>query len=176
MYDEILQQASKWQANFKEYDILPTEGKSLIAVANKVAIDINNPHEDNHLRTPMTEELILELIEYGSSFTIDKATVQGLHYRLFSGDLEEPGTYPGYWRTHTVGFSTSKDKTADPIHIEYLMGHWLSQANKMSAADMYRVFQCIHPFSDGNGRVGGILLAVKSYLDSEDKIMIAPCQ
>lgn len=172
MYDEILEQASKFDAKFKEYKA----GSDLHDLIRKVAFDINAPHEDNHVRTPMTEELIAQLTGFGNDFIIDKMTVQYLHNKLFSGDLSSPGITGGYWRTHTAGFSTSTDKTADPIHIEYLMGHWLLQANKMTPTAMYKIFQCIHPFSDGNGRVGGILLAVKSYLDSDGKLMLAPCQ
>lgn len=174
MYDEILEQASKFDAKFKEYDILPTEGKSLIAVANKVAIDINQPHEDDHIRTPMTELLILQLLEYGSEFTINKMTVQHLHYMLFSGELSSPGIKPGYYRHHSV--KVGNHIPPNSVNLDYLMDHWFYQANKMTPTAMYKIFQTIHPFSDGNGRVGGILLAVKSYLDSDGKLMLAPCQ
>lgn len=40
MYDEILQQASEWQAHFKTY-------KNPFGFM-EVARDINAPHEDNH--------------------------------------------------------------------------------------------------------------------------------
>lgn len=169
MYDEILEQASKWQANFKEY-----RSSDLHELIIKVAFDINAPHEDNHLRTPMTEHLIAQLTGFENEFTVDKFTVQYLHNKLFSGDLSSPGVNPGYWRTHNV--KVGNHIPPESIHVDYLMGHWLSQANKMTPTAMYKIFQCIHPFSDGNGRVGGILLAVKSYLDSDGKTMLAPCQ
>lgn len=88
--------------------------------------------------------------------------------------MSSHGVEPGYWRRHSV--KVGNHIPPDGIHLEYLMGVWFSQANKMTATALYRTFQTIHPFADGNGRVGGILLAVKSYLDSDGKLMLAPCQ
>lgn len=174
MYDEILEQASKFDAKFKEY-----RPGDLDEVIKKVAFDINAPHEDNHLRTPMTEVLIQELIAMGDAFIINKAMVQNIHYALFSGELEKPGIVPGTWRLNPAGFTTSDDVPPAPMHLDYLMGHFFQQIPKMSVTQMYRVFQTIHPFEDGNGRVGGVLLAVSSYnmlKGNKVAMMISPCQ
>lgn len=174
MYDEILEQASKWNASFKEYKKGFYHDGNLLNFIKKTAYDINAPHEDDHLRTPMTEVLIEELIAMGDQFVINKAMVQNIHHALFSGELESTGVAPGMWRCHNV--KVGDHFPPDHIHLEYLMNHFFSQVNKMTPTSMYKVFQTIHPFSDGNGRVGGILLAVRSYLDSNGEIMISPCQ
>ena len=172
MYDEILEQASKFDAKFKEY-----RPGNLDEVIKKVAYDINAPHEDNHKRTPMTEALIKEMIELGDEFKVDKATVQYLHYKLFSDELEEPGIYGGSWRHHSV--KVGNHIPPEGMHVEYLMNIFFSQVDKVTVTQAYRVFQTIHPFSDGNGRVGGILLAVSSYnmlKGNKVAMMISPCQ
>lgn len=189
MYDEILQQASEFDAKFKTY----RNPFSLMDVAR----DINAPHEDNHKRTPMTEKLIKEFIEYGDPFTINKQTVQYLHYKLFSKELSEPGINAGYWRNHNV--KVGRHIPPDHIHVDYLMECFFKEAHiahtaqfnalsgrlrfryhhYMSVTQMYRVFQTIHPFADGNGRVGGILLAVASYnmlKGNTIENIIVPCQ
>lgn len=169
MYEEILQQAAEFDAKFKTYN----NPFGLMEVAR----DINAPHEDNHKRTPMTEALIKECIELGDEFRVNRQTVQYLHYKLFSKELSEPGINAGYWRNHNV--KVGRHIPPDHIHVDYLMGKFFVECHAMSVTQMYRVFQTIHPFQDGNGRVGGILLAVASYnmlKGNTIENIIVPCQ
>jgi fido (protein-threonine AMPylation protein) len=40
----------------------------------------------------------------------------------------------------------------------------------------YRQFEIIHPFIDGNGRVGGVIAAIASYWFSKGEYLLAPGQ
>ena len=42
--------------------------------------------------------------------------------------------------------------------------------------EWYRNFQIVHPFVDGNGRVGGVIAAVASNYLSKGKYLLAPLQ
>ena len=40
----------------------------------------------------------------------------------------------------------------------------------------YRALMIVHPFADGNGRVGGVIAAVASNYLFEGRELLAPCQ
>jgi Fic family protein len=164
LYNEMKEVASKWNAKFMFMECSVMNRYTRGVLAKK----INAPHEDDHLRTPMTANLIEEM-QYRA---INISVIKELHSYLFSGDLAAHGVAAGQWRTHNVrvGNYTPPDACGGYI-IDDLMNCLLKDT--LTPVEFYKVFQCIHPFSDGNGRVGGILLATMSFTNST---VMYPCQ
>lgn len=89
------------------------------------------------------------------------------HQRLFSGF---PGIH-GRWKIHqnyTYLSNGSRFDYAHPALVEGAMREWVELFNSKpnvpknsseAAARLYHEFQRIHPFDDGNGRIGRILIA-----------------
>jgi hypothetical protein len=142
-----------------------------------VANDINIPHEDYPLRVDKTKELIQMYVEAKPSL-LTSFDIKSMHSYLFSGeDFNRKYIKVGGWRdTHvTVGNYTPPD----PFHLDFLMnkitpvvfksntqsltGKLFNATSESEMIDWYILFESIHPFQDGNGRVGGIALAVMSY-------------
>jgi Fic family protein len=124
---------------------------------------------------PITE--IRELLNYRAAVEwlmsqltqapyLSRDLVLGFHQRLFVGF---PGEH-GRWKTHqnyTYLSNGNRFDYAHPSLVEKEMREWTERFNSQSpdgaatedAARLYHEFQCIHPFDDGNGRIGRILIA-----------------
>lgn len=171
-YHSLKEKAKAWNAQFIHKVIDSKCG--LTRTAYHAADYINRPHEDYPLRLPMTLEILMDipasLKEEGP-----KRFVQHVHYLLFSDELEVSGIEPGVYRRHTVA-SEAGNKYPDPIHVPDLMEHFYQDFWHMEPIEMYKVFQSIHPFPDGNGRVGGILLFIRSLMESNKTQVYIPGQ
>ena len=92
--------------------------------------------------------------------SIDEALVQKLHSILMSGVRPDAGMY----RDHAVRITGVNLPTANHVSIRKLIPEVMTQVaikDKDSVAVSARVhstFEQIHPFSDGNGRVGRLLM------------------
>ena len=96
---------------------------------------------------------------------INMKSALNLHNMIFHGVLLDPGK----WRTVNVRISGSK---YSPPRVEKLISllqewerHYMEMEMKredvfFQAAEMHFGFESIHPFSDGNGRVGRLLLNI----------------
>lgn len=72
------------------------------------------------------------------------------------GKMIEPEYNDGGWRRVTVGVG---DRICPrPEELDRLMDRWLANLQDMSALEAYKEFEYIHPFEDGNGRTGKIIL------------------
>lgn len=97
--------------------------------------------------------------------------IQDVHYKLMQGcytaDAINSGEQPGYFRSTEVTIGT-KIKTEYPTNIPARIDSMLKDLNAQSsfkslqllvtAALFHCTFESIHPFLDGNGRTGRILL------------------
>lgn len=153
---------------------------------NEVADKINIPHKDDYpLRVGKTKELIEEYLKgdlnpklgLGGLYRITEYSIKQMHSYLFRGyPYNEKNILIGEYRK--VGVEVNKVGGyvfPEPLQIPYLMSkitpvEFGSNERKAFFANeepdfiwWYQLFQTIHPFQDGNGRVGGIVVACLSY-------------
>ncbi len=101
-----------------------------------------------------------------SSFVINESLIKGLHLRLMNGIIENAGIY----RNHSVRIMGSHVAVANYLKVPELVEELLNAADTKfnkediisKLSDTHAVFEKIHPFSDGNGRVGRLLMLAQS--------------
>ena len=116
--------------------------------------------------------------------TISLSFVKGLHARLLDGTRGMHKT-PGEPRKVQVhigrpgdGIEKAMYIPPNPFHLQSLLDNWLSFLSRndlnpvVQAAVMHAQFEMIHPFLDGNGRMGRLLITM--FL-AEKKILSTPC-
>jgi Fic family protein len=98
-----------------------------------------------------------------SEYGITKSIIRQIHSLMFRGDPNFSWT-PGEWRKGDMEITGAKVKIVPPFEIEQKMEKLLVIANAPTdnlvrkLAVVHNLFEQIHPFPDGNGRVGRILL------------------
>lgn len=88
------------------------------------------------------------------------ASISGLNI-LILGSLVEPEKNKYGFRTTQVYFQDMTKQALVPHLISPAIERLVRQGDQLSAAEWYKEFQLIHPFLDGNGRVGSILYNLK---------------
>lgn len=107
-------------------------------------------------------------VPVGGRLTVD--LVKTLHRILMEG-ARGSDKIPGEFKTRqnaigraTDTLETAKMVPAPPEAVDHLLDNWLEYVNSArfdtveKAAVAHYQFECIHPFRDGNGRVGRLLL------------------
>lgn len=155
-FAEIEHQAKQWQPNFFYVDDAAT-----------VADAINKPHEDYPNRVAATQEMIETLVE-GNYNSITEFDAKSIHSHIFKGSNIATGKYRQ--KSVTVGDHTPPDG----VHIPELISNIFPVSTNSNLKTWYSLFQTIHPYEDGNGRVGGVIVAVLSKLKSDK--FLAPKQ
>lgn len=108
--------------------------------------------------------LLDELNEKGKKFKIDKNLIINTHLRLMNGIISDAGDF----RNHSVRIIGSKVPLANFIKISSLVEKWCNKINEETTdpvnllAITHSEFEQIHPFSDGNGRTGRLILFIKA--------------
>ncbi len=116
---------------------------------------INIPHEDYPHRTPATADMIEHFKE---NKEITESEMLSIHSHIMS-----EADFRGRYRDLEVRIG----RHIPPKH--YLvpdLTRGLFPVKKMSDKDLinwYIDFETVHPFQDGNGRVGGVIVACVSY-------------
>lgn len=106
--------------------------------------------------------LLDELQAQGKNFTVTPELVKAVHLRLMNGIITNSGEY----RNHGARISGAHVPLANFIKIPTLMTRWCEQVNEETTdpiailAVTHAEFEQFHPFSDGNGRTGRLLLFV----------------
>lgn len=140
----------------------------------EAATFINLPHEDYPKRVDKTEKVIKDLVyTLGDEVNpkVDESLVKQIHSYVMD-DMHH--SCRGTWRPMNV--TVSGNKTVDSILVKEEMEKILPYDFNSEITEWYQQFQIIHPFADGNGRVGGIILSVVSYINSFGRMILAPLQ
>jgi Fic family protein len=91
---------------------------------------------------------------------IDESLILRLHGILMNGIRPDAGAY----RNHAVRITGVSLPTANHMSVRKRMGEILARAVEKTkdivalSADVHAQFEQIHPFSDGNGRIGRLLM------------------
>ena len=106
--------------------------------------------------------LLDELANTGDDFKITPDLIKAAHLRMMNGIVSDAG----YYRSHGVRIMGSKVPLANFIKVPELIESWCNMANEETEdkigllARSHAEFERIHPFSDGNGRTGRLLIFI----------------
>ena len=96
----------------------------------------------------------------GEEFIFTPELIKAVHLRMMNGIASDAGT----WRNHGVRVTGSRVARANYVKVPELIDRWCNLANSETMdkigllASTHAEFERIHPFSDGNGRTGRLLL------------------
>ena len=151
----------------------------LTGCVDECADNINKPHKDDYpTRVNKTRELILSVTEVfkDTGAILVPSFVRSIHGQLYreDDDTQKLVVNAGGWRNHSVGFDHSDTIPPDHYMVPEMMDLNTKEFKELCLSiwniddlyllqDWYRIFETVHPFNDGNGRVGGIITAAASY-------------
>lgn len=162
-----------WRAKLSEVaaqtDFEPTF--TVVDGPETCADQINIHHEDYPRRVPATKEA-LEIV-----FEMEQAGLRELRWqgaRSIQGFIMEGSNAAGHLRTINtmpaggdapyldVIFLSEYVEHLFPIHFDYF-DHEYEGSILEHLTEWYKAFQFVHPFEDGNGRTGGVIVAIIFY-------------
>ena len=106
--------------------------------------------------------LLDELRTRGEDFLVTPELVKATHLRMMNGIISDAG----YYRDHAVRIRGGRVPLANFIKIPELLQGWCNSVNGETTdiigllARSHAEFERIHPFSDGNGRTGRLMLFI----------------
>lgn len=141
------------------------------------AARINSFHEDYPQRVDVTAGVIKNLEPRATPrgfYPVKNGRLQLIHQMVF-GDTDHAGS----WRAVRVLVADHVPPSPDrvPELMTRLEESYLFTIHRMEhLIDWYNDFNAIHPFHDGNGRVGGIIVACYSHTMWPEKGWLGPDQ
>lgn len=98
------------------------------------------------------------------TFTVTKELIKGLHLRLMNGIISDAGEY----RRHSVRIMGAQVTVANYLKVPVLVDELVANTDQTSEDPLallsvtHATFEKIHPFSDGSGRVGRLLMLAQA--------------
>jgi len=148
----------------------------------EAADQINSFHEDYPTRVNVSLLALADLWRkldltggpnmWPLGYKIPSSRLLEIHHEVF-GDTE----FAGRWRRVRVVVGGHQPPL--PADVPGLMGELEEAYRIMTLGDLkawYYDFETIHPFEDGNGRVGGIIVAAYAHHFHPDRGWLAPNQ
>lgn len=129
-------------------------------LSNRTAIEQTEAR--NHQAT--LHWLIDQINTKGKAFVIDEELILNIHLRLMHGIIADAGKY----RNHAVRIMGSRVVVANYIKVPSLMHNLIQQLQNnerdviAKIAETHAKFEQIHPFSDGNGRTGRLIMLLQA--------------
>ncbi len=108
--------------------------------------------------------LLDELSSKDKAFLVDEQLILGIHLRLMNGIIGDAGAY----RKHSVRIMGSHVALANHAKVPELINQLVIDLEKPSndsievLARTHATFEQIHPFSDGNGRTGRLIMLAQA--------------
>jgi len=128
---------------------------------------------DNVIPNDMNTQAVLEVVGVANAtrrmmdaisengFIIDSRQIRDWHYNLMQGIRRDAGRYS----TNIRIIPDAEVATTNPDDIEAEIEYWVSKYRGIeSAIDIAKAhahFESIHPFGDGNGRVGRLIMTAQ---------------
>jgi len=128
---------------------------------------------DNIIPNDMNTQAVLEVVGVANatrrmmdaisedSFIIDSRQLRDWHYNLMQGIRRDAGQYS----TNIRIIPDAEVATTEPDDIEAEIEYWVSKyrgiESVMDIAKAHAHFESIHPFGDGNGRVGRLIMTAQ---------------
>ena len=130
-------------------------------LSNRTAIE--QAEARNH---QATLHWLIDLLNQGKKLEISEELILGIHLRLMNGIISDAGKY----RNHTVRIMGSRVILANYLKVPELvqrLGTNDSPKHDLISklARIHAQFEQIHPFSDGNGRTGRLIMLVQALTD-----------
>lgn len=109
---------------------------------------------------------LIDLLNQDKKLKISEELILGIHLRLMNGIMSDAGKY----RNHAVRIMGSRVVLANYLKVpELVRGLSTNDSLKYDLisklARMHAQFEQIHPFSDGNGRTGRLIILVQTLID-----------
>lgn len=129
---------------------------------------IANKNLVEHLEAKNHQTAIKYLFDYLQKAKINEILILKLHGLLMNGIRDDAGQY----RRHGVRIVGSNVPTANYIKVPELMKSLVQEINKKHidviehSTIIHSRFEQIHPFSDGNGRIGRLILTAMLLLNN----------
>lgn len=123
---------------------------------------INGKNLKEHLEVVNHANVLKEILNSNYPIETSEELIKSLHYKLMYGIRDDAGSYSKHHRA-IRGLDLSLCHPKDiPDEINDLIKKFRLIKNKTlsTIADFHINFELIHPFGDGNGRVGRLLLVI----------------
>src|SRR3989344_1631017 len=135
----------------------------------------SNLIENERSLKALTDSTSAWLFAKKNRYIIDVDIIQKIHYRLLRR-LDIEVAVKIRTRDIYVGDKTGYDKCFEPGMIDTNLREWSNRFYKVKSwtniKEMYIDFLKIHPFEDGNGRTGRILMNLQRINDGMDPLVI----